>query len=100
MAGSLVGAIPYLLTPTGELAGGFSLNAAVIELDDFGIPAGTRIETIRIDNNSLAVPGGSTISSSICAVGALNSGPPVVTIDIDIKPSSDPNPYKLSRRHP
>ena len=91
VGGSLVGALPYLLTATGEFSSNFSLNAAVIDLDDFGVAAGTMIETIRIDNDSAAVPGGQTISSAICAVGALNSTAPVLAIEIDVKPGAFPN---------
>lgn len=93
--GSLVGALPFLLTPTGETAAGFSLNAVAIDLSEFGIAEGTRVQTIRINNDSSLVPGGVTISSSIAAVGALNSAAPSISISIDIKPESDQNPINL-----
>ena len=63
----------YLLTSTGYSAGGYSLNAAAIDLDDFGLAPGTLIERIQLNNASLS-GGGTTISSSIAAVGALNTG--------------------------
>jgi hypothetical protein len=60
----------YVMTPTGFNVGGFSLNAVAINLDDFGVPAMGLVEYIELFNTGT---GGTTISSSICAVGALNS---------------------------
>jgi hypothetical protein len=95
--GSLVGGLPYLMTPTGDTAAGFSLNAAAIDLDDFGIAPGTRVQIIRINNDSSLVPGGQTISSAIAAVGALNSVPPALQVDVDIKFCSDPNAFNCKK---
>lgn len=61
----------YASAFTGSTAGGFNLNAAAIDLDDFGMPVGASLGSIVIgmDDDSNTAP-------SLSLVGALNSGRP------------------------
>jgi hypothetical protein len=61
----------YLSVDTGQSAGGFGLNVATVNLDDFGIAPNTTLSNILIglDTTSAA----STVPS-LSLVGALNSG--------------------------
>lgn len=61
----------YLSVDTGFDAGGFNLNAASVNLDDFGIGAGVALSSIVIGLDS--VNGGNPVPS-LSLVGALNSG--------------------------
>jgi hypothetical protein len=60
----------FLMTNTGYMTDARVVNAATVDLDAFGVAAGSQIGTIEIYNTGA---GSSTISSSICAIGALNS---------------------------
>lgn len=62
--------IGYVSTDTGFAAGGFALNAASIDLDDFGVGAGVSLSSIVIGLDTLAAEG--TVPS-LSLVGALNS---------------------------
>lgn len=90
--GVFLGPLQFVTTDTGETvlspAGDLlSLNAAAIDLDDFGIPSGARIQTIRIDNDSRFLPGSGIFSADIAAVGALNS---ILAPVVQIKPGGEP----------
>ena len=61
----------YTSSATGESAGGFSLNAAALDLSDFGIGAGASITSLRL---SFVTSNSGTVAST-SLVGALNSGP-------------------------
>lgn len=61
----------YMITPTGYFTtSGYSLNAVAIDLDDFGVSAMDTVQKIELFNTN---EGGTTYSSSICAVSVLNS---------------------------
>jgi hypothetical protein len=60
----------YLSSDTGESAGGFNLNVAKINLDDFGIPVGGTLDKIVI---GLDTESGQGAKPSLSLVGAINS---------------------------
>jgi hypothetical protein len=60
----------YLTINTGFTAGGFALNVAQINLDDFGVGAGTSLSSIVIGMDTVAA--GGTVPS-VSLVGAMNS---------------------------
>ncbi|WP_261779493.1 PEP-CTERM sorting domain-containing protein [Microcystis aeruginosa] len=60
----------YLSSDTGESAGGFNLNVAKINLDDFGIPVGGTLDKIVI---GLDTESGQGTKPSLSLVGAINS---------------------------
>jgi hypothetical protein len=68
--------ISYLSTFTGSFAAGFALNAASINLDDFGVPAGGSLSHIVVGLDTASASG--TVPS-LSLVGALNSSS-VVTV--------------------
>lgn len=68
LGGAFTVPLSYNTLFTGASAAGFNLNAAAIDLSDFGVPAGGLVSRFQLDNASIA-----TISSSIVAVGALNT---------------------------
>lgn len=61
----------YLTASTGGTAGGFALNAAAINLDDFGLASGAQVATVRI---GLDIQSQSGTLPSLSLVGALNAG--------------------------
>ena len=92
------GPIMYQVVDTGDMAAGETLYAMQIDLDDFLIPMGALIRTIRINNDSRPVVGGPPggFQLDVAAVGALNNS---VSPTVWIKPGGDPpRPINLRSR--
>lgn len=73
--GAFTGPQVFATSFTGSQAAGFNLNAAAIDLSEFGVPLGDLVSLFQLNNTSTQ-----TGSSSIVAVGALNTGTPPLPV--------------------
>lgn len=69
----------YQTVDTGHSAGGFNLNVATINLDDFGLASGATLKSVVVGLD-FELPGGTV--PSITVIGALNTGCGQLTVPL------------------